>query len=117
LVITLKNKKGNTDIVTLSENNAFILENLGASFEELSDEEKRAWELSYGIKVVELDRKGKLSKSTDIQETFIIKKVNGTVINTVDDFIKILNEQKGQGILLEGVYPNYKSTYFYGFGL
>ena len=117
LVITLKNKSGNTDIVTLSETNAFILENLGASFEELSEEEKQAWQLSYGIKVVELDRKGKLAKSTDIQETFIIKKVNGTPINTVDDFVKILDEQKGQGILLEGVYPNYKSTYFYGFGL
>ena len=117
LVITLKNKKGNTDIVTKSENNAMLLESLGASFEELSEEEKQAWELSYGIKVVELDRRGKLAKSTDIQETFIIKKVNGTPIHSVDDFVKLLNEQKGQGVLLEGVYPNYKSTYFYGFGL
>jgi len=53
-------------------------------------------------------------KQTDIREGFIIKKINNIPVNTVDEFIIILNSLQ-ESILLEGSYEGTPGTFYYAF--
>lgn len=51
-----------------------------------------------------------------MQKGFIITKLDGKKVKTVDDLIKALEGKKG-GVMLEGVYEDIPGDYFYAFGL
>ena len=59
---------------------------------------------------------GKLRKSTDMREGFIITKVDGQTVNNTDELAKILSKKKG-GVMLEGVYEDLPGEYYYAFGM
>jgi len=115
IIINLKNKQGNTEVVTKSTKAANLAQMLGAEFQELSSKEAQALRVKGGIQVQKL-LEGKLSKSTDIQEGFIITKIDGKPVTSVQDLQQMINSKKG-GVLLEGIYPGYPNTYYYGLGL
>lgn len=111
LSLTLKNKNGNTGILRKSKEETLSI--LGASFEEISNEEKRELRIDYGLRVASLTA-GKL-RSAGVKEGFIITSVDKKPIKSVEDLSMAIKDKKG-GILVEGVYPNGLRAY-YGFGL
>ena len=115
--VVLKNKEGNTDLVTKSSEKSEILTTLGAEFENLTNRESAALGIPGGVRVKSL-KQGQLSSNTNIREGFIITKVDDTVVSSTEQLADALQEKKGNGALLKGIYPNApKSTYFYGIGI
>lgn len=113
IAVILQNEQGTTKVVRKETKD--LLKQLGIQVTELTDEEKKDLELTNGIKVTRITD-GKVAKTTNMKEGFIITKVNNKRIHSVDEFIKELENKKG-GIMLEGVYPGYSDVYYYAFGL
>lgn len=109
--VTLKNKLGNASIVKISENE--IYESLGASFTELTSDEKGKLKLLSGVKVNKL-AKGKL-QNAGMREGFIITHVDKTPVNKPSELAELLKSKKG-GTLIEGIYADGSKEY-YGIGM
>jgi serine protease Do len=106
-LVTLMNNSGNMELV---KNSAF--DKLGANLQPLQKKDAGTLNVKGGIVVTSINDKGLLSR-TRMEEGFVILKVNGQEVNTVDEFRKIV-EQAGNGSLkLEGVYPGYDGTFTY----
>jgi len=112
--VELKNGSGNTEIVRKEK--PLTVSKLGAEFEELSQEELEKLGIPYGIRVKKLQA-GVLRSQTEIREGFIITKVNRNKVRTMEDLNKEIENTRDGGVLVEGIYPDNKTTYFYGFGL
>jgi len=111
LAVVLKNKNGNVDIV--KKDPKAIVSLLGASFEEISDQEKAKLNLSNGVKIKKMD--GGILRSSGIREGFIITNIDKKAIKTTEDLENALSNKRG-GVLVEGMYPNGIRAY-YGFGI
>ncbi len=112
VTVTLKNREGNEAIVKVPK--AEVLKSLGAELAELSKDERK--EIGEdGVKVKRL-YSGLLRQQTDIQEGFIITRIDKEVVSSPKDVIEKLKDKKG-GVLLEGVYPGRRGTFYYGIGL
>ncbi len=111
--VTLKNLDGTTDVVSkpkeLEKN-----ELLGAKLVIPSKKELSSLGIDNGVKVESLS-KGKL-RNIGIEKGFIITKVDKTKISSEKELEKILNKNKGEGVLIEGIYPNGMKA-FYGVGM
>lgn len=106
-LVTLMNNSGNMDVV---KNSAF--DKLGAQFQPLQKKDAEKLNVKGGIVVTSISDKGLFSR-TRMEEGFIILKVNGQEVGSVDEFRKIV-EQAGNGtVKLEGVYPGYDGTFTY----
>ncbi len=107
VMVTLMNNSGNMDVV---KNSAF--DKLGAELQPLQKSDAAKLNVKGGIVVTSISEKGLFSK-TRMEEGFVILKVNGQDVNTVEEFRKIV-EQAGNGSLkLEGVYPGYDGSFTY----
>ncbi len=113
LSVTLSNRNGNTALVKKEHKDLFNI--LGAEFETIDSKTAGKLNVAGGVKVKSLYA-GKLRRNTQMQEGFIITKVDGQVIRTVDDLAKALQNKKG-GVMLEGVYENLPGTQYYAFGM
>lgn len=83
--VTFRNAKGNTNVVkTLN------MDILGAEFKELTDSQKKQFSLSYGIQISSL-KEGKL-REAGISKDFIILKVNGQNIKTINDMEQVFKQ-------------------------
>ena len=111
LDLVLKNKNGSTNVLKRTKEETFNA--LGASFEEISLEDKKDLRIDYGLRVLNLSA-GKL-RSAGVKEGFIITSIDKKPIKSIDDLSLAIKEKRG-GILLEGVYPNGLRAY-YGFGM
>ncbi|MFK7982543.1 MAG: Do family serine endopeptidase [Saprospiraceae bacterium] len=111
--VTLNNRKGNTNLV--KNEHKEILSILGANLETLDKSAARKLDVIGGVKVKELYT-GKLKKQTDIRPGFIITKIDGQKIKTMEELIKKLEDKKG-GVLLEGIYEDIPGEFYYAFGL
>ena len=109
--VVLRNRHGNTDIVE-EEDNKLAVE-LGAEFQELSNEEMEALNIDNGVKITRMNG-GKL-RSSGIREGYIIQKIDSRKIESLEDLETALKGKKG-GVLFEGLYPNGKQAY-YGVGM
>ncbi|HRI60431.1 MAG TPA: Do family serine endopeptidase [Saprospiraceae bacterium] len=112
--VTLKNKQGNTDVVKKSEVSG-ALTALGAEFQTLGEKEAKKLELPGGVKMIHLGN-GKLANQTDIHEGFIVTKVDGKPVRSVEELTAALSGKQG-GVMLEGVYPDRPGAYYYAFGM
>jgi len=108
LKVVLKNKNGNTAIITSG-----VLQSLGASFEELTPEEKLKFDIKKGLRVEKIFA-GKM-QAAGIKEGFIITSVNGSAVESYAHFLQLLESLKG-GVIIEGRYPEGQTAY-YAFGL
>ena len=68
-----------------------------------------------GVQVVQLG-KGKIANQTDLEEGFVITKVDGKAVETVESLTGILAGRQG-GVMLEGIYPDRPGTFYYAFGM
>jgi S1-C subfamily serine protease len=112
--VVLKNKQGNTEVVKKSDASS-ITTLLGAELQTLSQKEARKLDISGGVKVVQLGH-GKLASQTDLREGFIVTKVDGKPVQSVEDFTAALAGRQG-GVMLEGIYPDRPGAYYYAFGM
>lgn len=112
-LVTLRNAEGEAK---LHEKEALeILDILGVELEKIDKETARQLDVPGGLRITKLSA-GKLKNQTDIRIGFIITKVNGKNIRSVNDFVTLIEGYKG-GVMLEGVYEDYPGTYYYAFGL
>lgn len=108
--VQLKNKYNTVATVDNSRN---VLDALGVTVENLSEQEKAQLGLRSGVKITSL-KDGKLSAFTDIRKGFIITQIDDQAVNNVDDFVNILKEKNGK-VMVEGIYPNRPESFLYAF--
>jgi len=106
LNVVLRNKEGNTEIVKND-----IVSVLGATLQPIDQAEMRKLRIASGVKVKDLES-GKI-KEAGIKEGFIITSIDNKAVETTDDVINYLKQNKA-GVLVEGVYANGMRAY-YGF--
>ena len=102
--VLLKNSSGNTDLVKTS-----VLDKLG-EFETVSKKDATEFGIKGGVRIKSMNEKGPLSK-TRIEDNYVITKVNGNEILTVDDLRKEIEKTPNGTIKLDGVYPGYEGNY------
>jgi len=108
---TLQNVQGDVSIVKREDSD--VLNNLGASFEPVSESELSKLGIKNGVKIAAISA-GKF-RSSGIREGFIITHIDRKPITSPADITQTLKNKKG-GVLVEGIYPNGVRAY-YGLGL
>lgn len=108
--LILTNSENTTELL---KRDVYFSKSLGAEFESVSTAEKDLLDISSGVKVVDI--KNGFFKRLNIDEGFIITKINGTAVNNPKELSNILEEVKGkvivQGVNKKGV-KGYYSYYF-----
>lgn len=97
--VVLRNRAGKTELV--KKDDANLIEELGATFREVTDKQKKALNIRGGIQVVELKEDGLLAKSR-VRRGFIITAVNDRAITSVSDLNRITDKVQS----IDGVYPD-----------
>lgn len=106
--VTLKNEQGTTKVVKQSG-----MEILGAAFKELTDDQKKQLNLSYGIEVTGVTS-GKM-QDAGIRKGFIILKANQQNVRTVKDLEEVLKaatKTQEQVLFISGMFPSGKRANF-----
>ncbi|MGZ3854208.1 MAG: Do family serine endopeptidase [Flavisolibacter sp.] len=98
--VTLKGEAG-----TYASIKQQVVEQLGASFQDLNRQQASQLGISGGVQVKDL-QDGILSQQTRIKEGFIITKVNNQRVNTVDQ-LKQAIENSGSSAVISGIYPEH----------
>lgn len=111
--VTLNNPRGNTDLVEKEHQEALAI--LGADFETLDEKVAEKMDISGGVRVKQLYA-GKLRRHTDMREGFVITKVDGKRVKSVEELAQVLANKKG-GVMLEGVYEGLPGEHYYAFGI
>lgn len=112
--VTLKNKQGNTEVVKKAETSG-LSQALGVELQTLPSKEAKQLDLPGGVQVTQIG-KGKIANQTDMAEGFVIIKVDGNTVKTVDELTDALAKKQG-GVMLEGIYPDRPGTFYYAFGM
>ncbi|MEK6479057.1 Do family serine endopeptidase [Catalinimonas sp. 4WD22] len=99
--MTLKTLDGTTKLA--SRERVEALEDLGAEFQSLTEEEAEELNVNGGVKVVRTFA-GKL-RQQGIRPGFIITGVAGKAVTDVDDLTEVIQNERG-GVLVEGIYPD-----------
>ncbi len=116
LAVTLKNVQGSTDIIkkpTLSEANAGP-QALGLELKNVDAKDLSGTGASFGVKVEKINP-GIVADQTDMRPGFIITKVDKKPVRSVKEAAEALKNAK-DGVLVEGVYPDFPGTQYYAFG-
>jgi Do/DeqQ family serine protease len=107
VLVTLRNSGGTLDVVKNS-----VFDRLGAELQTLSAKDASALKVKGGVLVKSIDEKGLFSK-TRMEEGFVILRVNGHDVNSVEDFRKALDNAGSASVKLEGVYPGSDGEFTY----
>ena len=108
VMVTLMNNAGNMDVV---KNSSF--DKLGADFQPLLKKDAEKLNVKGGVVVTSISEKGLFSR-TRMEEGFVILRVNGQEVSSVEEFRKIVEQAGNSGSLkLEGVYPGYDGSFTY----
>ncbi|MFN8281636.1 MAG: Do family serine endopeptidase [Chitinophagales bacterium] len=115
--VTLKSNQNKTELVakTDAKKSGNVLDNLGIDVNELSSLEAKKLGINGGLKVTKI-KDGIIKKNTNMQEGFVITSVNNRPISKKDDLENMISDNNGNGILLEGKYPNQNGIQYYAFG-
>lgn len=97
--VTLRNRAGKTELVKKDDVN--LVEELGATFREVSDKLKKELRIRGGIQVVDLKSDGLLAKSR-VQRGYVITSINDTPITSVSDLNRITDKVQS----IDGIYPD-----------
>ncbi|HKK64196.1 MAG TPA: Do family serine endopeptidase [Bacteroidales bacterium] len=111
--VTLRNQEGKEEMIEKDARD--VLDILGAEITEIDKGLADQLSIESGLQITKL-RQGLLKKETDVRAGFIITKVDGKSIKSVDAFVRYLEGREG-GVMLEGVYEDYPGKYYYAFGL
>lgn len=111
--VTLNSREGQPEL--MAEANRELSRMLGAEFRTLDEETAGELDIPGGV-VVERLYPGKLRRTTQMREGFIITKVNDQLVRNVEELNEALEGRKG-GVMLEGRYPDEPGVYYYAFGM
>jgi len=111
LEVLLRDRYGNTELKKRSEEELDMI--FGAKFEVLSDQEKSAFKVGNGVKIMDIGE-GKFRRA-GLKEGFIITHIDKQPVESLEDIKSILNAKSG-GVLVEGFHQNGMPDYF-GFGV
>ena len=106
--VTLKNEKGNTQVVKKAD-----LDVLGGNFRAITNAQKEQLNIGCGLEVLKVNS-GRL-KTAGITKGFIIQRVNDNAVKTIDDLqnaVKEASTSKDPVLYIQGVYPTGKKAYF-----
>jgi Do/DeqQ family serine protease len=104
ITAVLRNKAGNTDVVSEDK-----IEILAARFENVDRELAEKLRIKGGVQVTEVND-GKLMNR--VRKGFVITKVNQKSVTSVEELSNIINSLKrGEGVFIEGIYPNGRRDY------
>jgi serine protease Do len=113
LPVTLTGRDGKTGTIKPEEKSGFTA--LGLEVEDIDAKVLKKLDIENGVRVTELGN-GKLAKYTDIQEGFVITKVNDEAVKSVKDFTTLLKKKKqGDLVILSGIYENSPREFNYAF--
>jgi len=112
MTVTLKGTSGNAAI---DQPESAVMEQLGIELQDLSAQQRKALGVESGVKVSQITA-GKIRQGTDMEDGFVITKIDKTPVNNVKEAQKILENKKG-GVMIEGVYPGNSETQYYAIGL
>lgn len=110
VVVTLKNKAGNYEIVKADA----VLEALGADLVNLDTKKAREYGIAGGV-IVKKITGGALNDQTRMKDGFIILKVNEKDVKSVEEMKAAVGTNKN--ITLSGFYPGYDGVYEYPISL
>ena len=110
--VVLKNIEGTTELISREEVERYTA--LGATFSELTNDERKELDLDHGVKISKLST-GKL-KAQGFQKVMVVTKVNNEKIKSVEQLTSFLKNNKNKGVLIEVVTESGKKDYF-GFGI
>ncbi len=110
--VLLQNENGTTGLVKAQEN--FNIEQFGATFGQIPENEKESLRLKNGLKIIEMS-KG-LLRNGGVREGFIILRINNISINSQKDIELALANANDGFLKVEGVYPD-GMRIIYGFEL
>lgn len=97
--VTLRNRAGKTELVKKEDVN--LVDELGATFREVTDKQKKSLNIRGGIQVVDMKSDGLLARSR-VQRGFIITAINDVQINRVSDLNRITDKVQS----IDGIYPD-----------
>lgn len=111
--VTLKNSQGNTDVIQKKG-----IDFLGATFQNLSQQELMKYGVRRGVMVKSLESNGAFAKS-GMKEKFVIVKINDSVVSSekeIEAAYNALTSNRGSDqepvMFIVGVYPNGKTAYY-----
>jgi Do/DeqQ family serine protease len=104
--VTLRNSSGTTEIVKVS-----VLDKLGAEFGNIDAKLAKEMGVRGGVIVKSISESGAFSK-TRMEAGFVILKVNGKEVSSIDQFRAEL-EKAGNSVTLDGMYPGYEGVFRY----
>lgn len=105
--VTLKNNAGNFEIVKAEA----MIDKLGANLLTLDKAKAKEYGLTGGVVVKKINPDGVINNQTRMRDGFIITKVNGKVVNSIEEMKAAISTSKT--IKVEGVYPGYDETFEY----
>lgn len=117
--VILKNRDNKVELLSAKDTNLSndVLTKLGATFQDLSSSVARDMGIRGGVIVKKLEKTSLLSLQTNIREGFIITKVNNIPVTNTEELKKALERFQGEGVLVEGRYPDSAGTQYYAFGM
>lgn len=104
--IVLRNSQGTTDAVKTS-----ILDKLGADLQTLDKDDAKELGVKGGVIVRSFNDNSPFNK-TRMEQGFVILRVNGKEVSSVQDFRKALESAEGGTVKLDGIYPGYSDGAF-----
>ena len=109
--ITLKNKAGNYDVVK----GEVAADKLGADLVSLDPKKAKEYGIAGGVIVRKIKTDGAIEKQSRMKDGFIILKVNGKDVKTVEELKATIGNNKD--VTITGFYPGYDGAYEYPFSL
>jgi len=105
--VTLKNKLG-----TFASQKSAAIESIGADFAAVSGEDAAKMGISGGVQVTNI-HDGIISSQTNMRAGFVITKIGGKNVKSVDELKDALGNQSSN-FQIQGVYPGSNEVYYYG---
>ena len=105
--VTLKNAQGNTKVIKTAD-----LDVLGASFRPVTEQQKKEFDLTFGLEVTKVE-KGAI-KSGGIEQGFIMLYANDTPLKNLSDLqelVKNASTSQDPVLIIKGIWPSGKRDY------
>ncbi len=115
--ISITYKRGNEELKTtvlLKKMGNIANSLLGATFQPLTNEQKRSWGVNSGILMAKKGD-GAMSSIANLNDRFLVTSINGIPVNTTDDIREIMS--KYESVRLEGFYPDKRNAGMFYYGL
>jgi serine protease Do len=107
--------KSSANLASAEQPESAVLDQLGIELQDLTSQQKKAWGVESGVQVAQINA-GKIRQSTDMEDGFVITKIDKSPVGSAKDVQKLLQNKKG-GVMIEGVYPGNPETQYYAIGL